>query len=92
MKFLRRNRTIDYDIAAYCNEKDLILVTKDEDFLDTYFIERLPARLIKIHLGNIATEKLIEIINKTLSLMEQLKNRKYFLIELYKHKIEISEA
>ena len=90
-EILLQDRTIDHDRAAYCNEKDLILITKDEDFLDSYLLERSPAKLIKIHLGNISTQKLINIIDKTLPLIKELQDRKSFLVELYKHRIEVSE-
>ena len=88
---LLKDRTSDYDIAAYCNEENLILISKDEDFLDTYLIKRLPSKLIKIHLGNISTLKLIDIVDNALSTIEEVENRKCFLIELYKNRIEISE-
>ena len=90
-EILSQDRTIDHDIAAYCNEKDLILITKDEDFLDTYLIEHLPRKLIKIHLGNISTNKLIDIIDKALLFVKEIENRNYFLVEIYKNRIEISE-
>ncbi|MEP6467539.1 MAG: DUF5615 family PIN-like protein [Parafilimonas sp.] len=63
-EILSQDRTDDRDISAYCNEKNLILITKDEDFLDSYFIERTPNKLLKINLGNISTVKLIDIITK----------------------------
>lgn len=90
-EILAQDRTEDHDISAYCNERGLILITKDEDFLDTYLIERLPNKLIKINLGNISTNKLIDIINKALPLVKELENKKSFLVELYKNRIEISE-
>lgn len=90
-EILLQDRTADQDIAVHCNENDLILISKDEDFLDTCLLKRLPSKLVKINLGNISTAKLIEILEKALPLIKELEEREYFLIELYKHRIEISE-
>ena len=88
---LSGDRTDDRDIASYCNNENLILITKDEDFVDSYLLKRLPAKLLKINLGNISTKQLIEIIDKALPLIESLYKRSNFLLELDKNQIQISE-
>ncbi len=90
-EILLQDRTDDEDIAAYCNEKDLILITKDEDFLDSYLLKGLPSKLLKINLGNISTKKLIEIISKALPILERLNSRIHFLIELDRNTIQVPD-
>ncbi len=63
--------TKDSDISNYSDQNDLILITKDADFRDSYFLKNTPKKLVKINLGNIPNSKLIEIIDTNL---EKMKN------------------
>src|SRR4051812_48336354 len=81
-EILSGDRTGDKDIASYCNEENLILITKDEDFVDSYLLKHTPAKLLKVNLGNISTKQLIEMIEKALLLIENLYRRNNFLLEL----------
>ncbi len=42
------------------------LVTKDEDFVDSHFLEGLPPRLRYVTTGNISNKELLSIFNKNL--------------------------
>lgn len=88
---LQGDKTKDKDIATYSNQENLILVTKDEDFVDSYLLKRLPAKLLKINLGNISTNELIKLIGETLPIIEKIKDDHHFLIEIHKNSIEIFE-
>ena len=61
-EILNKSETKDSDICKYADKNDLIVVTKDSDFRDSYFIKRTPRKLIKINLGNIPNQELKTII------------------------------
>lgn len=39
--------TKDHDICEYADSKDYIILTKDRDFKDSYFIHATPKKLIR---------------------------------------------
>lgn len=74
--------TKDKDICICADRHDLILVTKDYDFKNSFFINRTPRKLIKITLGNISNDTLIQIILDNLNVVEKLNEGKRFLLEI----------
>jgi predicted nuclease of predicted toxin-antitoxin system len=54
--------TQDKDICSYADTNDLIVITKDSDFRDSYFIKNTPKKLVKINLGNISNAELIKVL------------------------------
>lgn len=55
--------TIDSKIAQFSDENDFILITKDFDFKNSFLVKKSPKKLIKVNLGNISNEELIELFN-----------------------------
>jgi predicted nuclease of predicted toxin-antitoxin system len=47
----------------------MVLISKDEDFMNSHFIQGKPARLIRITLGNIPNDELIDIFDRNLLLI-----------------------
>lgn len=74
--------TKDSDISNYSDQNNLILITKDADFRDSYFLKNKPKKLVKINLGNISNSKLIEIIDANLEKIEKLNSNQNFIIEI----------
>ena len=74
--------TADSEIAKYANTNDLILITKDSDFRNGYYLNKNPKKLIKINLGNISNSDLIEIIKENLPKIEKVSQNENFLIEV----------
>ena len=58
--------TKDKDICSYADANDLIVITKDSDFRDTFYVKRTPKKRIKINLGNISNNDLAEILNQNI--------------------------
>lgn len=56
----------DAEITKFADENEMILISKDQDFLNSYLINKKPFRLVKINLGNISNKDLIELIHKIL--------------------------
>jgi len=75
--------TSDQDIIRYVDAIHGILITKDQDFRNSYLLNRTPRKLIKISLGNISNEVLLQIIEKHISRISSL-DMQYpsFMIEI----------
>ena len=58
--------TSDRDIANYADENNFIVITKDVDFRNGFFIKKSPQKLIRVCLGNIPTADLITIFQNQL--------------------------
>ena len=48
-----RNATTDSDIIVLATKEQYIVITKDEDFVNSYILRRLPPKLLLISTGNI---------------------------------------
>lgn len=76
--------TRDKDICKYADSNGLIVITKDYDFRDSFFLQKTPKKLIKINLGNLSTLELIRSLSDILNAIEQLDLNSSFLIEIGK--------
>ena len=80
---LDRWHTKDAEIAKYVDENNYILITKDADFRDSFFVKNTPKKLIKINLGNISNKELIAIFENTVSKIETISNNNSsFIVEV----------
>jgi predicted nuclease of predicted toxin-antitoxin system len=57
----------------YADKNDLIVLTKDADFRNSFLIGGTPNKLVKINLGNISTNALIEVISENIEAMKLLE-------------------
>lgn len=79
--------TKDNAIANYANENGFTVMTKDEDFKNSHLLKSQPKQLLKVNLGNIATPKLIEILDQNFSQIETAFSNKKCLVEINKDSI-----
>jgi len=78
--------TKDKDICNFADQNNYILITKDLDFKNTHFINNTPQKVIRVVLGNISNNELIEIFDKILiQLQEYEQNNKFFYLEIKKN-------
>ncbi|OKS89490.1 hypothetical protein RG47T_4974 [Mucilaginibacter polytrichastri] len=63
------------------------MITKDSDFKDTHFIKQTPKKVIKVALGNISNNDLLDIFEKYLSFILSLTLKESFYIEISKEQI-----
>ena len=83
---LERWNTKDEDIMKYADENDLILISKDSDFKSSFFINKSPKKLIKINLGNISNNELLDIFKTILPQIISLSlQNSYFIFEVNKN-------
>lgn len=83
-QILNKWNTRDKDICRYADSNGLIVITKDYDFRDSFFLKNTPEKLIKINLGNISTSELIKSISDILDAIDRLNSNTSFMIEIGK--------
>ena len=83
-----KNATTDSFIKNKALKEDLILITKDDDFLHSFFIEKKPPKLILVKTGNISNNTLIDIFDKGLIAITTLIE-KHSLLEITKEEIVV---
>ncbi len=61
-----------------------IVVSKDADFRNSFFINHSPKKLIKISLGNITNDELIRLFTANIQQINKLAPLNTFLVEIDK--------
>jgi predicted nuclease of predicted toxin-antitoxin system len=73
----------DADIATFADHNNYIIITKDSDFRNSFYINKTPKKLIKINLGNITNIELIKIVSENIEKFNQIANAySNFIIEI----------
>ena len=80
-QILDRWSTKDNDICNYADTNDLIVITKDQDFRDSHFVKNTPGKLIKVNLGNISNQELIEILTENIPSKKDLIRNQVFSLK-----------
>lgn len=81
-----KNRSRDYQINKIAVDQNRVVITKDNDFLDSYILKALPPKLIIVTTGNITNNALVKIFNDNLTLIVDMLSRSN-LIEIGKTEI-----
>jgi len=81
----------DSEICSYADENDFIVVTKDADFKNSYFINKTPKKVIRIVLGNISNQELLALFSKYLPFILPLSAKANLYVELDREQILIIE-
>ena len=85
-----KNKTNDNQIASFSLSEDRTIITKDNDFLESYLISKKPKKLILVKTGNIKNSALIEIFNRNIvNIIKSLSDNS--LIELTQTEIVVHE-
>jgi predicted nuclease of predicted toxin-antitoxin system len=74
-------RTADKEIAKHADENGLIVITKDQDFRDSYILSRTPKKLVKLNTGNSSTQQMIDLFENNWSILVAANQRPHFFIE-----------
>jgi len=78
--------TSDLEIRMIADSDERIVITKDYDFLDSYYFQNSPKQLFLITTGNINNQKLLELLSLNLDHIVQLF-REYSFVELSNYEI-----
>jgi len=82
------NKTPDTDIIRLATEDNRILITKDNDFIVSYFLHGLPPKLLLVSTGNISNNQLSALFTEVLPSLEIYFDT-YSFIELGQESIVI---
>lgn len=63
----RGNRTNDDELCEICRRDNRVLVTKDSDFTNSFFLRHEPPRLLLVSTGNITNRELEVLFRAHLS-------------------------
>lgn len=64
------NRTPDGELTALATREARIMVTKDADFVASFWLRRLPPKLLLISTGNISNDELWQLLAPNLVRLE----------------------
>jgi predicted nuclease of predicted toxin-antitoxin system len=82
-QILEKWNTKDKDICLYADKYGFTVLTKDTDFKNSHFINHTPQKLIKVNLGNISTNRLIDIFDNLIDKLKELfGNNKMCYVEI----------
>jgi len=84
------NRTKDSEIARIADGDGRIVVTKDEDFVQSYLLRNTPQRLMLVASGNIGNAELERLITNEMANREEAFESARF-IEISKKSLLIHE-
>jgi predicted nuclease of predicted toxin-antitoxin system len=82
----QKEKTTDNEIRNIAHNENRIVITKDTDFLNSFFLNNNPQRLLIITTGNINNRKLFELVLNNLDKIEELFNE-CNLVELSNNEI-----
>lgn len=84
-----KERTSDTQIRDVAKEQNRIVITKDNDFFDSYILSKSPSRLLLISTGNILNKDLFVLFENYFDLITGYFGKYNFLEltndELYAH-------
>ncbi|NJK43922.1 MAG: DUF5615 family PIN-like protein [Pleurocapsa sp. SU_196_0] len=70
-EFPRQNKTADRELMENADVNDFAVMTKDADFVDSFYLKNSPKKLWLISTGNITNRELEEIIDRNLEIIVQ---------------------
>jgi predicted nuclease of predicted toxin-antitoxin system len=76
-----KERTTDREIRDISISENRIVITKDSDFLDSYYIVGVPQKLLLITTGNIKNKDLLVLFESNIYRIEELF-KEYTFIEM----------
>ena len=60
-----KERTSDNEIREVSENQNRIVISKDDDFVDSFYIKGIPKKLLLISTGNIKNSELFSLLLKT---------------------------
>lgn len=81
-QILQKWYTTDAEICKYADKQSMVVVTKDQDFKNSHFINKTPQKVIRIALGNISNNDLILLFGKYLPFILPLAIKAEMYIEI----------
>ncbi len=73
------NRTSDDELMALALRESRVMVTKDADFVASFWLRRLPPKLLLISTGNIGNDSLWSLFAANLPAIEAAMDKNHFV-------------
>jgi predicted nuclease of predicted toxin-antitoxin system len=67
-----KEKTTDNQIREISVHENRIVISKDSDFVDSYFVKRIPPRLVIITTGNIKNNELFRLFSNNIEQIIEL--------------------
>ncbi|MDP1621140.1 MAG: DUF5615 family PIN-like protein [Bacteroidales bacterium] len=67
-----KEKTTDDQIREISLNENRVVISKDSDFMDSYFVKRIPPRLIIITTGNINNKELFRLFSNNIDQIIEL--------------------
>ncbi|MGY6214021.1 DUF5615 family PIN-like protein [Methylolobus aquaticus] len=84
------NRTPDAEIMRFADQHGRIVVTKDDDFVQSFLLRNTPQRLLLIAVGNVSNTELGRLISAALpAVLRAFEHARY--VELGRHSLIIHQ-
>lgn len=74
-----RNQTTDAEILYLAEQQDRVVITKDDDFVQSYLLSGRPPQLLLVSTGNISNAALEKIIRTNLTMITEAFRTHRFL-------------
>jgi predicted nuclease of predicted toxin-antitoxin system len=74
----------DIDIWNYALKNGYIIITKDTDFVDLMEIKGFPPKVVLLRTGNNSSQALMELIMNSKSMIEDLEENNFGILEIIK--------
>ena len=74
LELANANLTPDWEIVAISNQQDRVVITKDNDFLESFLLKKEPKKLIIVRTGNIKNSLLLNLFDKSIDKLCVLLN------------------
>lgn len=81
-----KNSTFDKEIIEISSNEKRIVITKDNDFLESFLLNSKPEKLIVVRTGNIPNPILLKIFDNNLEVIRSMISRSN-LIEITRNEI-----
>ena len=84
----KANRTADAELMSYADLNDFIVIFKDADFVDAFYLQNAPKKLLLISTGNISNRDLEQLVAANIeTVVETFKNNRF--VELSRTEIVV---
>ena len=67
-----KERTTDNQIRQISVQQDRVVISKDSDFVDSYYVQGIPKKLLVISTGNIKNKELFSLFTRNLTQIIEL--------------------
>lgn len=73
------DETSDQEIISYADKYDMVIITKDSDFLHSHLLYRKPVKLLLVTTGNTKNRQLFDLFRQNIGIIKATFERGNFL-------------